>query len=242
MTDTKPVPVPPDFYEKTLRNVANLRQEYDHNDTLHRFLGDAEASIANLIVLQAEATRDVEAVQAQCCAFSKERDEAKNKAAVAVADRLAAIEHWKKTADACAVERNEAYLEVHRIRAALGCVQFEPAEDAARRLVSERDSARAEARFQAGKAEAAAIARDVANDRATRWHGLYSALIEKAEQSRSAFKVGDRVANKELAFQAATVIAFFDAIDGVRFVAVENDWGQAHLWRLDLVCAVAVRP
>lgn len=225
MTDTKPVPVPPDFYEKTLRNVANLRQEYDHNDTLHRFLGDAEASIANLIVLQAETVKDRD--EARACLETSEsyRDT------------------WRKSADACAVERNEAYREVHRIRAALGCVQFEPAEDAARRLVSERDSARAEARFQAGKAEAAAIARDVANDRATRWHGLYSALIEKAEQSRRAsFKVGDRVAHKERVFQAANVIAFFDAIDGVRFVAVENDWGQSHFWRLDLVCAVAVRP
>lgn len=52
------------------------------------------------------------------------------------------------------------------------------------------------------------------------------------------FKVGDRVINTEIVCHAANVLAFFDAIDGVRFVAVENDWRQSHFWRLDLVAKV----
>lgn len=56
MPETK-ISVPPDFYTKTLSNITNLREEYEHNNTLHRFLGDAEAAIANLIVLEAESTK-----------------------------------------------------------------------------------------------------------------------------------------------------------------------------------------
>lgn len=51
------------------------------------------------------------------------------------------------------------------------------------------------------------------------------------------FKVGDRVISKDFGAHAATVIAFFDSVNSVCFVAVETDWGRPYFWRLDLVSA-----
>lgn len=79
MTDTKPVPVPPNFYTKTMENLRNLREIHDHDDTLHRFLGDAEVAIANLIVLEAETAKERDAAQADATryAFNEDREKAR---------------------------------------------------------------------------------------------------------------------------------------------------------------------
>lgn len=196
--------------------------------------------------------------------LSREHHIAENKAAVAVADRLAAIEvrdATRREAESgylyrqVLAERNEARTDVHRLqkqvqdfsdciyrlRAAFKCVQFEHVETAALRVVRERD--------------AAVIARAVAKARALDWSTRYEALFaqsthlarevdrlksDKADRIEasapiSTIKVGDRVVNPSSNIESeAIVIGFFDSVDGVRFAAVESGWGRSYFWRLDL--------
>lgn len=174
---------------------------------------------------------------------------------------------WMRSADACAAERNEAHSEVHRIRAALGCVQFEPTEDAARRVVRERDEARAafararnEASFQAAKSSALDSAlRDIETERDAlqlRYEALFAQSIhlarevdrgnnEKADRveagasEKTPIGLGDRVSLVTRPERLAKVIGFFTSVDGVEFLAVEPVDGSPRFWRRDDLARVS---
>ena len=259
---THAAPLPPDFYEKTLRNIANLRQEHGHDATLHRFLGDAEAAIANLIVLEAEATTTFKEAAEYASTVQYERDTARGAVqALEATVRRLEVEIGQATRDLGGAHDTHSRL-LETVRDALGAEPGQGVTWKARAVVRERDEARAER----DRALAAALeARDEIEDWRTRFDALATRaadLVKERDEARAALfappidpvsfaqkfartrrdrdllKVGDRVVNKKRVVEVATVIGFFDSIDGVRFAAVENDFGRADFWRLDLVSAV----
>jgi hypothetical protein len=190
-----------------MENLRNLREIHDHNDTLHRFLGDAEAAIGNLIVLNDETKKERDAAQADATRYAFDADREKARAAA---------------------QENHLRDVNERLRERLACERVD-----AQRVVNDRDEARHDRdalrlRYDALFTQSTHLAREVdrlKNEKADR--------IE-AKPSTAPIKVGDRVVNVDLVFQTATVIGFFDSVENVRFAAVSDAWGRPYFWRRDL--------
>jgi len=165
---THPAPLPPDFYTKTLTNITNLRQEYDHDDTLHRLLGDAEAAIANLIVLEEDAREDAEGWIRCATNLQRERDASRDdvetlgarldseKARAASEEKRLrdankqVATQWQKSCERLTVERDEARAAIPALEKTIAFLEHD------------RDETRKAFDIAQGRLDAAIKSRDAA--------------------------------------------------------------------------------